>query len=90
VVESKPPDAPAKSESYMEFTSESLIPIQLDLGIDSWSTVVRRMKKNPVVESVLSCNGGEIIHGDEKSILNHVKGLIKEGVTDVKFKVRYD
>ena len=82
-------------EPSVEFINDSLIPIQLDLSHNSWSTIVRNTKKkndNAYIEITpkVLFRDSEFVHGDEKSILDHVKGLIKEGVTEVKFRVCYD
>jgi hypothetical protein len=95
VVKTQPADVSLMIDSTVEFINDSLIPIQLDIGLNSWSKVVRNTKKTfektyvNIIPKVLF-SAEELVHGDEKSILSHVKGLIEDGVTEIKFRVCYD
>jgi hypothetical protein len=98
-----PPNTPEKEEKEKSY-EDLLTPIQLDLGSDSWSTVVRRTKRtkhkqdtplktiesNPfqVLETKPSTNPH--IKGDYETVLTHIKELMKQKVKEIKFTVDYN
>lgn len=98
-----PPNAPEKEKKEKSY-EDLLTPIQLDLGSDSWSTVVKRSKKviRQDIPEQISVNSNPFhvletrslskphIKGDQEIILEYIKGLMKQKVKEITFTVDYN